>query len=90
RLCSVLDKHLEGKTYLVGEEYSVADMVVFPWANQLDTGYIHSPSNRTARDFLSFDKYKNIHAWMARIRSRPAVQRGLAVCTNGVGKPWLQ
>ncbi|RHY15017.1 hypothetical protein DYB32_010797, partial [Aphanomyces invadans] len=41
RLCSVLDKHLEGKTYLVGEEYSVADMVVFPWANQLDTGYIH-------------------------------------------------
>ncbi|KAH9188179.1 hypothetical protein AeNC1_009840 [Aphanomyces euteiches] len=89
RLCSVLDKHLEGKTYIVGEEYSLADIICFPWANQLDTGYNHS-SGKTAKDFLSFDKYKNIHAWMERIRARPAVQRGLKVCTGGVGKPWLE
>ncbi|RHY50673.1 hypothetical protein DYB30_010693 [Aphanomyces astaci] len=90
RLCSVLDRHLAGKAFLVGEEYSLADIVVFPWAHHLDTGYIHAPSNVSAKEFLSFDKYTNIHAWLARIRSRPAVQRGLTVCTQGVGKPWLQ
>ncbi|KAF0691625.1 Aste57867_17195 [Aphanomyces stellatus] len=88
RLCSVLDQHLQGKTYIVGETYTLADIICFTWANQLDTGYIHS-SGKSAKDFLSFDKYKNIHAWLERIRARPAVQRGLTVCTNGVGKPWL-
>ena len=35
RLCSVLEQHLEGKTYLVGEEYTLADMMCFPWFNML-------------------------------------------------------
>jgi len=39
RLCDVLDKHLEGKTYMVGEDYTIADMICFPWFQQLRVGY---------------------------------------------------
>ena len=39
RLCDVLDKHLEGKTYMVGEEYTIADMICFTWFQQLRVGY---------------------------------------------------
>ncbi len=41
RLCSVLDRHLEGRTYMVGEEYSIADIMIYPWFNQLLVGYAH-------------------------------------------------
>jgi GST-like protein len=88
RLLSVLDQHLAGKTYLVGEEYTIADIASFPWVNQLLTGYKH-PSGIDARTFLSVEKYSNVLAWAERIRERPAVKRGVVVCTNGQGKPWL-
>jgi GST-like protein len=38
RLCSVLDAHLKGRTYMVGEEYTIADMAIFPWFQQLRNG----------------------------------------------------
>jgi GST-like protein len=38
RLCSVLDTHLKGRTYMVGEEYTIADMAIFPWFQQLRNG----------------------------------------------------
>eukprot|EP01087_Luapelamoeba_hula_P020532 TRINITY_DN701_c0_g1_i1.p2 TRINITY_DN701_c0_g1~~TRINITY_DN701_c0_g1_i1.p2 ORF type:complete len:301 (+),score=52.36 TRINITY_DN701_c0_g1_i1:66-968(+) len=88
RLCSVLDRHLAGKTYMVGEEYTVADIMVFPWFNQLLTGYKHT-SGIGAGEFLNVKQYTNALAWHARIAERPAVQRGLQVCTKGQGKPWL-
>lgn len=88
RLLDVLDKQLESKTYIVNEEYTIADIMCFPWVNQVRTGYIHS-SGVGAKDFLGFDKYTNINRWLDRILERPAVQRGLQVCSNGVGKPWL-
>lgn len=87
RLCSVLDQHLSTRNYLVGEEYSIADMASFPWFNQLRIGYKHS-SGITAKDFLSIDQYKHANAWADRIAERPAVKRGLLVCSGGVGKPW--
>ena len=90
RLCSVLDQHLSGKTYLVGEEYSIADIIVFPWFRQLQTGYKHS-SGVAAADFLTIDQYTNAVAWAQRIADRPAVQRGMQVCSweSTVTKPWL-
>jgi len=89
RLCSVLDQHLAGKTYLVGEEYTVADIVCFPWFNQLRKGYVHT-SGISANSFLSIEeKYPNALAWSNRILERPAVQRGVTVCTGGLAKPWL-
>jgi len=89
RLCSVLDNHLSTHKYLVGEEYSVADIVVFPWFHQLLTGYKNS-SGIAAGDFLSVSQYKHANEWAARILERPAVQRGLLVCNNpDNAKPWL-
>jgi GST-like protein len=90
RLTDVLDKHLAGKTYMVGEEYSLADILIFPWFSLLRTGYKHA-SGATAKQFLNVDQYKNANAWADRIASRPAVQRGMTVCNfQGVSKPWLQ
>jgi GST-like protein len=88
RLCSVLDKHLDGRTYMVGEEYTLADIMCYPWIRQLFTGYKH-PSGIDANSFLTASQYKNIAAWAQRIGDRPAVQRGVQVCSNGQGKPWL-
>eukprot|EP01034_Spumella_vulgaris_P024319 gene24319-30641_t len=90
RLCSVLDRHLEGRTYMVGEEYSIADIMIYPWFNQLLVGYGH-PSGISANDFLTVSQYSNAIAWAARIGARPAVQRGMTVCKwGGVAKPWLE
>eukprot|EP00798_Chlamydomonas_sp_ICE-L_P004436 gene4436-14572_t len=83
RLCAVLDLHLEGKTYMVGEEYSLADIMCFPWFHQLRTGYVHK-SGVSAAQFLSIDKYKNAGAWADRILARPAVERGLKETVNEV------
>lgn len=89
RLCSVLDQHLAKNEFLAGDEYSIADMVVFPWFHQLLTGYNHS-SGVTAAQFLSIDKYSHAVAWAQKLKARPQVQRGLQVChINGQGKPWL-
>ncbi len=89
RLCDVLDKHLAGRNYLVGDEYTLADILIFPWFNQLRIGYKHG-SGVGAGDFLSIEQYKNVNAWADRILERPAVQRGITVCHWADGaKPWL-
>jgi len=89
RLCSVLDQHLKNRTYLVGEEYTVADMINFTWFNQLGVGYKHS-SGVAAKDFLNLDQYTHAKKWAENIGARQAVQRGLTVCSGGKGKPWLE
>uniref|UniRef100_A0A6B2LER2 Glutathione S-transferase n=1 Tax=Arcella intermedia TaxID=1963864 RepID=A0A6B2LER2_9EUKA len=89
RLLSVLDLHLKGRMWMVGEEYTIADMAIFPWVNQLRTGYKHK-SGIGAAEFLSVESYGNVIAWANRIAERPAVQRGLTVCTGGKAKPWLE
>jgi GST-like protein len=90
RLCSVLDNHLkdDNKQYLVNNEYSLADIIVFPWIYQLKTGYNH-PSGIKGGDFINFSQYKYLNEWVDRINARPAVQRGLTVCSSEGGKPWL-
>jgi GSH-dependent disulfide-bond oxidoreductase len=90
RLCSLLDQHLEGRRYMVGDEYTLADIMIFPWYQALRMGYKHS-SGITAKEFLSIDQYKNANAWAERIFERPAVQRGITVCHFSDGaKPWLK
>lgn len=94
RLCDMLDKHLAdgNKSYLVGNEYSIADIMCFPWALQVRLGYRQPKElmDLGAREFLSFDQYKHLNAWIDRIKERPAVKRGLRVCnTAGQPKPWL-
>lgn len=84
RLLDVLDKQLEGKQFVTGDDYTIADMAIFPWIKCLDFGY-------KAKDYLykeAFgrkDGYANVEAWCARIEARPATTKGLAV--NGFSEP---
>jgi len=91
RLCHVIETHLQGKTYLVGEQYTLADIALFPWFHAFRTGYTR-PDGLDANKFLSFiEDYPNIQDWIDRIKDRPAVVRGLQVNSySGVAKPWLQ
>jgi GSH-dependent disulfide-bond oxidoreductase len=93
RLFDVLNNHLRDRQYMVGNEYGIADMAIFPWANAVFLGGYKHSSGITANQFLSLEtKYPHVVDWCARIRERPAVQRGLTVCPwsdkNGT-KPWL-
>jgi GST-like protein len=81
RLCSVLDRHLSNRQFVVGEEYSLADMMILPWFLALRTGYKHS-SGVTACDFLNIPQYTHVNQWADRLLQRPAVARGLKVCSE--------
>eukprot|EP01116_Phalansterium_solitarium_P016063 TRINITY_DN363_c0_g1_i2.p5 TRINITY_DN363_c0_g1~~TRINITY_DN363_c0_g1_i2.p5 ORF type:complete len:128 (+),score=31.44 TRINITY_DN363_c0_g1_i2:601-984(+) len=72
RLLTVLDKQLEGKTFIVGDEYTVADIAVWPWVDGLQRFY-------KAHDALKLAEFANVVAWLDRCMARPASQRGLAV-----------
>eukprot|EP00536_Pseudo-nitzschia_multiseries_P001297 jgi/Psemu1/250406/estExt_Genewise1Plus.C_160110 len=76
RIVDVLDQHLEGKEYVCGDEYTIADMAIYPWMRCLDTGY-------NASEFLKLEEYTNVERWKATLEAREAVQRGLRV--NGFG-----
>jgi len=74
RLLTVLETRLEGKTFLVGEEYSIADMSIFPWVQCLDVFY-------GASEHLELSSYPRVNAWVARIMEREPTRRGLEVCS---------
>jgi GST-like protein len=73
RLLTVLEDRLEGREYLVGDEYSIADIAIFPWVSILDGFY-------EAGDTLELSTYANVNAWLARCENRPAVVAGKKVC----------
>jgi GST-like protein len=73
RLLGVLDKHLEGRQFLVGEQYTIADMSIVTWVNSARVHY-------NGAEKLELDKFTNITAWAKRILDRPKTQKGLTVC----------
>lgn len=73
RLLDVLEKRLEGRTYLVGEKYSIADISVFPWVGFLGQYY-------EANEILELDRFKNVNNWYKRCSERPASIKGSKVC----------
>lgn len=64
RLYGILDKALEGKDYLVGNKYTIADIANFSSANAASLGGI------------DLKQFPNVERWWAKINARPAVQRG--------------
>lgn len=74
RQLDVLDKRLEQAQWLAGDEYTIADMAVWPWYGELVTGEIYE-----AQEFLDVQSYKHVLRWSADVAARPAVQRGLRV-----------
>jgi GST-like protein len=74
RLHRVLEKRLSEAPYLAGAEYSLADIITFPW--------IRNPDRRN----IALDDYPNMKRWHDAIAARPAVQRGVAVLAENQRK----
>ena len=72
RLLGVLDKHLEGRDWIMGAEYTIADIAVFPWVRNLVGFY-------EAGDLVGFADFKNVARVLAAFVARPAVARGLNI-----------
>jgi len=72
RLLGVLDAALAGRDWLLGADYSVADIAHLGWVNALVGFY-------DAGELVGFERFANVAAWLARGLARPAVQRGLAI-----------
>lgn len=74
RQLDVLDRRLAESEYLGGDDYTIADMAVFPWYGGLVKGWLYE-----AAEFLSVEDYKNVLRWADAIHARPAVKRGRMV-----------
>jgi GST-like protein len=72
RLLTVLEKRLQGRKFIVGDDYSIVDISIFPWVIWLDTFY-------HAAEQLELDSYVNVMNWLERCRTRPATIRGMKV-----------
>ena len=74
RQLDVLDQNLATRRYVAGEEYSIADMAIFPWYGGLVFNNLYN-----AAEFLEVASYSNVVRWASELRERPAVQRGQRV-----------
>ena len=74
RQLDVLDRQLAERRFLAGDDYTVADMAVWPWYGVFVQGQLYE-----AGDFLSVQDYKHLQRWTDEIAQRPAVQRGRMV-----------
>ena len=74
RQLDVLDRRLADNEYLAGDQYTIADIAVFPWYGGLAQGLLYNGG-----EFLSVQDYKNVQRWTDAIASRPAVKRGRMV-----------
>jgi GST-like protein len=67
RLLGVLDKRLQGRAFLLGDDYTIADMASYPWIDPYKTAPI------------DLDPYPEVRRWCAAIRARPATGRAYAL-----------
>jgi GST-like protein len=74
RQMDVLDRHLAENQYIVGDDYTIADMAIWPWYGALAKGFLYEGG-----EFLQVQTYKNVQRWTDQIAARPAVKRGRMV-----------
>lgn len=72
RLLGVLDDRLAGRDWIMGDDYSIADIATLGWVNNLITFY-------EARELVAYDRLAHVPAWLDRALARPAVARGLRI-----------
>ena len=72
RLLNVLDGHLGGRQWIMGDEYSIADIAVFPWVRNLVGFY-------GAGELVEFERFEQVKRVLDAFVARPAVQRGLDI-----------
>ena len=76
RLLNVLESRLTGRDWLMGADYSIADIAVFPWVRNLVGFY-------EARELVGFDDFPNVGRVLAAFVARPAVVAGLGIPARG-------
>jgi GST-like protein len=76
RLLGVLDERLAGRTWLLGDVYTIADIATFPWVRNLIGFY-------DARALVGFDEFRHVARALEAFVARPAVVRGLAIPNRG-------
>jgi GST-like protein len=74
RQLDVLDKRLAETRYVAGDDYTIADMAIWPWYGGLVKGWLYE-----AAEFLQVSDYTNVLRWADEVFARPAVQRGRMV-----------
>ena len=72
RLLGVLNKHLVGRAWVMGDDYSIADIAIFPWVRNLIGFY-------GAGDLVGFDAFPEVARVLASFVARPAVVKGLSI-----------
>ncbi|HET6525718.1 glutathione S-transferase N-terminal domain-containing protein [Sphingopyxis sp.] len=72
RLLGVLDGRLDGRTWIMGDDYSIADISLLGWVRNLIGFY-------EAREIVGFDRFAHVQRWLDAGLARPGVQRGLEV-----------
>jgi GST-like protein len=78
RLTRVLNHRLDETPWLAGDEYSMADIITFPWIRTASEAGVRFAE----RGSLDFAEYPSVKRWYNEIAARPAVQRGLAVLSD--------
>ena len=76
RVLGVLDGHLAGRAWMLGDAYSIADIAIFPWVRNLVGFY-------DAGELVGFDAFANVRRVLDAFVARPAVQRGLVIPARG-------
>lgn len=72
RLLGVLDRHLATRQWMMGDDYTIADIAIFPWVNNLVNFY-------GAGELVQYDSFANVKRAVAAFVARPAVQKGLTI-----------
>jgi GSH-dependent disulfide-bond oxidoreductase len=85
RQLDVLDRRLAESEYLGGDQYTIADIAVWPWYGGLVKGLLYGASG----EFLSVQDYTHVQRWAEAIAQRPAAQRGRMV-NRVMGEPSTQ
>jgi len=84
RQLDVLDRLLAERRFVAGDEYTIADMAIWPWYGALVLGELYG-----AGEFLAVHQYQQVRRWADEVLARPAVQRGRRV-NNTRGAPEQQ
>lgn len=75
RLYSVLNKQLSGRVFVAGDDYSIADMAIYPWVRAWE------------RQSIDLDSYPNVQRWFQQLSDRPAVRRAYVLAAKLVESP---
>ncbi len=84
RQLDVLNRELANREFITGEDYTIADIAIWPWYGQLVLGRLYN-----AAEFLDVESYEHVMRWAKAIDARPAVQRGRMV-NRVFGEPETQ